>query len=192
MNSVSHGLDIPNWNVNMPTGHKYARIERERRFLVRRFPERQLILGVRRIMDRYIEGTNLRLREQNEEGQPTVFKLTQKIPSVSSGAQQGFVTTMYLDRDTHRLLSQLPGHMLSKVRYSVPPFGIDVFEGALVGLILAEAEFDSAFAADALTIPDFPMREVSHDDRFTGGRLARAARGELRTWLSEYGIEIGD
>ena len=89
MNSVSHGLDIPNWNVNMPTGHKYARIERERRFLVRRFPERQLILGVRRIMDRYIEGTNLRLREQNDEGQPTVFKLTQKIPSVSSGASRG-------------------------------------------------------------------------------------------------------
>jgi CYTH domain-containing protein len=33
--------------------------------------------------------------------------------------------------------------MLNKVRYSVPPLGIDVFEGTLEGLRLAEAEFNS-------------------------------------------------
>jgi CYTH domain-containing protein len=69
----------------------------------------------------------------------------------------------------------------------VPPLGIDVIEGALEGLLLAEAEFDRAAAVDALTIPSFIVAEVSADNRFTDGRLVRASRDDLQTWLMEYG-----
>jgi CYTH domain-containing protein len=72
----------------------------------------------------------------------------------------------------------------------VPPFGIDIFKGALEGLSLAEAEFDSAAAAGALTIPSFLLAEVTADDRFTGGALVRASRSEVQTWLLEYGIRF--
>lgn len=174
----------------MPS-HQYARIERERRFLVGRFPERRLIVRVRRITDRYIEGTNLRLREQTEEGHPARFKLTQKIPAPAEAAQQGYITTMYLNRETHERLAELLAKTLTKVRYSVPPFGVDVFEGVLEGLILAEAEFDSAADADGLTIPDFVSHEVSRDPRFSGGALACASRQEVETWLAEYAVKLG-
>jgi CYTH domain-containing protein len=136
---------------------------------------------MRRITDRYIEGTNLRLREQKDECSPPVFKLTQKIPAPATGAQQRYITTMYLDRDTHERLSQLSAKALAKVRCSVPPFGIDVFEGVLEGLVLAEAEFDSAAEANALTIPDFIAHEVSSDARFTGGLLVHATRQDVET-----------
>jgi len=66
-----------------------------------------------RITDRYIEGTNLRLREQEDECSLPVFKLTQKIPAPASAAQQGYITTMYLDRDTHQRLSQLSANILA-------------------------------------------------------------------------------
>lgn len=48
---------------------------------------------------------------------------------------------MYLTRD-----ESLPGDETARenARYSVPPFGIDVFKGVLRGLFLAEAEFNSA------------------------------------------------
>ena len=174
----------------MHTEHKYARIERERRFLLHGFPGNADVVRIRRIMDRYIDGTTLRLREQSDEGRATVFKLTQKIALPGSGAQQGFITTMYLTEDEFRVLAQLPAKPLRKTRYSVPPFGIDVFEDLLEGLVLAEAEFDSALEADALTLPDFMVREISTDDRFTGGQLARASRQEIQTWLSEFGITL--
>ena len=170
--------------------HKYARIERERRFLLDRFPAGARSVRIRRILDRYIEGTALRLRKQSDDGAPDVFKLTQKIPGRAGGSQQGLITSMYLTNDEFSLLAQLPAADLIKTRYSVPPFGIDVFEGGFEGLILAEAEFDSAAAADSLTSPSFALHEVTADDRFTGGQLSHASRRQLDTWLMEYGIRL--
>lgn len=172
------------------TAGKYARIERERRFLAERFPADAGVTRIRRIADRYLDGTTLRLRHQSEERGPAVFKLTQKIPARAAGAQQGFITTMYITEAEYRVLAALPAQTLRKTRYSVPPFGIDVFEGALQGLVLAEAEFDSASAADAQGMSPFLVREVSDDDRFTGGRLVRASREDVRNWLSEYDIVL--
>jgi CYTH domain-containing protein len=169
---------------------KYARIERERRFLLAQFPSTENVERIRRIADRYIDGTTLRLREQGDDGGPTVFKLTQKIPARASGSEQGFITTMYLTKEEFGVLAHLSAQTLHKTRYSVPPFGIDVFEGTLEGLLLAEAEFDSSSAAAALTLPSFILREVTEDERFTGGQLVRASRGDVETWLLEYGIRF--
>jgi CYTH domain-containing protein len=177
-------------NVKMHPRHKYARIERERRFLLNQFPSHVDVEGFRRINDRYIDGAALRLRKQSDDMGSVVYKLTQKIPARSGGAQQGLITTMYLTEDEYRVLTKLPAKTLDKTRYSVPPFGIDVFEGILKGLLLAEAEFDSAATADALAIPGFLSREVSDDDRFTGGQLVTASQQDVRTWLLEYGIAI--
>ena len=81
------------------------------------------------------------------------------------------------------MFAQLSAKRLSKTRYSVPPFSIDVFEGELEGLLLAEAEFDSAAEADALTPTSFIFQEVSADTRFAGGQLVRASRRDIQTWL---------
>jgi CYTH domain-containing protein len=97
---------------------------------------------------------------------------------------------MYLTKDEFGVLAQLSAKKLSKTRYSVPPFGIDVFEGTLQGLVLGEAKFDSAAAADALTLPSFILGEVSADNRFTGGQLVRASRQDIQSWLLEYGIRL--
>lgn len=174
----------------MAPEHKYARIERERRFLLDQFPDNANAVRVRRITDRYIDGTTLRLRKQSDDGGPAIFKLTQKVPVQSSGAQQGFITTMYLTEKEFSVLAQLSAKTLSKTRYSVPPFGVDVFEGELQGLVLAEAEFDSAADANALAIPSFIRHEVSADIRFTGGQLVCASRQHIQAWLLEYGIRL--
>jgi CYTH domain-containing protein len=97
---------------------------------------------------------------------------------------------MYLTQDEFHVLAQLPARKLIKTRFSVPPFGIDVFDGPLQGLILAEAEFDSAAAADALTVPSFVTGDVTADDRFTGGQLVRASRQDIQSWLLDYGVAL--
>jgi CYTH domain-containing protein len=145
---------------------------------------------VRRIADRYIDGGNLRLRQQSDDENETVFKLTQKLPTDATGARQGLITTMYLTEDEFQLLANLPAKMLTKTRYSVPPFGIDVFEDTLTRLVMAEAEFNSAEEASALSLPSFIVREVTEDPRFTGGELVRTSRQELEKLLAEFQIKM--
>lgn len=169
---------------------KYARIEWERRFLLKSFPSREKITRIRRISDRYIEGTTLRLRHQSEDDGQDVFKLTQKIAGGTAGGQQGLITTMYLTNDEFNVFATLPAKQLTKIRHSVPPFGIDVFEGILSGLLLAEAEFNSAVEASGLVLPSFIVAEVSDDRRFTGGNLVTASREDLEKLLAEHGITM--
>ena len=169
---------------------KHARVEWERRFVIADFPLEANVIRVRRITDRYITGTNLRLREMTESEREPVFKLTQKVPEQSSGARQELITSIYLTQQEFRLLAQLPAGTLTKTRHSVPPFGIDVFEGELSGLVLAEAEFDSAVEASKLAIPPYVVHEVTNDRRFSGGSLVSASRTELLNWLAEYGIKV--
>src|SRR5689334_11708245 len=114
----------------MLSKHKYARIERERRFLLERLPPQMSVTRICRIDDRYIDGTALRLRERNDDCGQVTYKFTQKIPGRSNGAQQGLITSMYLTKSEFCVLATLPARQLRKTRYSVPPFGIDVFEGA--------------------------------------------------------------
>jgi CYTH domain-containing protein len=114
--------------------HKYARVERERRFLLDYFPTGVNVLRTRRIRDRYIADTTLRLREVHEDHSVTIFKLTQKLAAPSSAAQQGLITTLYLTEREFHVLAQLSANEITKTRYSVPPFGIDVFAGDLKGL----------------------------------------------------------
>ena len=174
----------------MPPESKYARIEWERRFLLSSFPSGEKVTRTRRISDRYIEGTRLRLRQQCDSDSQPVFKLTQKLPGGTARGQQGLITSMYLTREEFDVLARLPAKVLTKVRHSVPPFGIDMFEGMLSGLILAEAEFNSAAEASALVLPSFIVAEVSDERRFTGGSLATASREDIDKWLAEYGIRM--
>ena len=174
----------------MTASLKYARIERERRFLLDRVPPGLDVAHARRIADRYIEGTRLRLRELRNTDGHTEYKLTQKIPARGSGGQRGFITTMYLSEDEFRALAVLPAKTLFKTRFSLAPFGIDVFEGDLNGLVLAEAEFESEEAVESLAIPSSRWREVSDDERFTGGELVSVSREDLRASVAEYAISL--
>jgi len=108
----------------------------------------------------------------------------------ATGARQGLTTTMYVTKDEFSVVAKLPAKTLKKTRYSVPPFGIDVFEDTLAGLVLAEAEFSSDSEASSLTLPPFIVREVSHDDEFAGGYLAGIARHEFEELLAKYGIML--
>ena len=172
----------------MDPKRKYAKTEWERRFLLARFPVEASVVRVRRITDYYIENSHLRLREQSEKKNETVYKLTQKLAEETGTARQDLVTTIFVTREEFSVLTKLPARVLKKTRFSVPPFGIDVFEDELSGLVLAEAEFKSATEASVLVIPSFVVQEVTDDHRFTGGKLVKASRHALQELLAEYKI----
>jgi CYTH domain-containing protein len=168
---------------------KYARVERERRFLLAEPPAPAAVTNTRTITDRYLTGTRLRLRRADLPDGGCELKLTQKVPVAQPGAVQGLITNTYLSPTEYDLLAQLPAAMLTKTRFSVPPLGIDVFDGHLQGLILAEAEFTTDEEAQRFLPPADCVAEVTEDIRFTGGRLVKTARQQLLQWLAEYGLQ---
>lgn len=167
---------------------KYARIERERRFLLANLPINQPPTATHKIIDRYLAGTRLRLRHLITDGSST-YKLTQKIPAARPGPVQGFITNTYLSPAQYHLLANLPGKILTKTRYSIPPLGIDVFAPPLQGLIMGEAEFDNDADMLAFQTPPYVIAEVTDDPRFTSGRLVNASRTPVAAWLGQYGLD---
>ena len=167
---------------------KYARVERERRFLVLALPSGPAAVRAREVVDRYFEGTGLRLRRMTDlagVNPPCVFKLTQKIPD-DGRRSRGLITNTYLSEAEYELLARLSGPELRKTRYSMPPMGVDVFAPPLDGLILAEAEFVTDEEMAEFVPPDYVAAEVTSDIRFTGGELVRANHEQLVALLAEY------
>ncbi len=161
-----------------PQPPKYALVERERRFLVKRLPPWSPE-AERRITDRYLGGTRLRVRTVEDlgpEAPPLVYKLTQKVPGVEpASGNQGHLTTIYLDEAEHRLLGRLPGVTLTKRRLAYPPMAVDVFEGGLEGLLIAEVEFDSDAAMTWFTVPSWCGPEITGEPGWSGAELAALA-----------------
>jgi hypothetical protein len=167
---------------------KYARVERERRFLMRTTPVGKPIRRVL-IEDRYLRGTRLRLRRMTDlasTGSTVVYKFTQKIPAPAG--LPGLITTFYLSEAEYETLTRLPADRLRKVRESFPPLGVDSFEGPLQGLILAEAEFDGEDDAAHFEATPEAIAEVTADLRFTGGQLVTMTADQVADLLAAFGL----
>jgi CYTH domain-containing protein len=149
---------------------KYAVVERERRFLVERVPEG--VVSTRRIVDRYVVGTRLRLREVTDETGGVTRKLGHKV-RLGEGPREIACTSVYLDDAEWALLSALPARVLRKTRYVVQRDASTVVvdeheDGTLV------AEIDDADRPVTAPPPWLTVTvEVTDDERWTGAALAR-------------------
>jgi CYTH domain-containing protein len=154
---------------------KYAHLELERRWLVdhaARPSAKHMAFTL--IEDRYIVGTRLRLRRMTADGR-TVCKITKKYETARAEARP--IVTAYLTEDEYTVFAALPALAMRKRRFRFPHDGrdwsLDVFEGALTGLQLVEAEAEHEAALAALVPPPWAAKEVTHDARFQCGALAQ-------------------
>ena len=172
---------------------KYTRIERERRFLLRALPpELKLQDEHAQITDNYITGTRLRLRKSRwVKTNEWTLKLTQKHAPAPPDFTHTLITSIFLNEYEYEVLSIFEGNELRKNRYPYEHAGrrysVDVFLGALYGLILAETDFEDDAEMATFPLPSFAARDVSEDELFTGGRLAHLTIDELRAELQRRG-----
>lgn len=167
------------------TGSRYAQTEFERKFLVRSLPEDLDAGSYVRIVDRYLQDTRLRLRRmEKSDGRLLQYKLGQKFPQGDGVEQTRSMTNIYLDAGEYALLRQLGGLRLEKHRaryaWSGHNFSVDIFQGPLSGLVLAEIEKLNLADLIAVPVPDFAVREVTGEPSMEGGTLARHG---LPAWL---------
>lgn len=176
---------------------KYARVEDERRFLLKAFPD-DLDLGKSflRIIDHYISGTRLRLRRMEyPSGEIHALKLGQKYLGPDQKAHQRMMTNLYLTEVEYQKLTELGGLPIIKrrypYRYARQEYSLDVFEGDLEGLILMEIESSPEVDINSLSIPEFALKEVTGDPYFTGGNLAKLSQNEYQQWKVTWRKEMG-
>ena len=173
-----------------PGASRYARVERERRYLLRELPDGLRLADPHtQITDNYVTGTRLRLRKVRvPETNEWTLKLTQKHAPAPPDFSRTLITNIYLSPYEYEVFSVFEGNELRKNRYPFEHAGrlysIDVFLGPLRGLVLAETDFETDEELDAFPPPPFAHLDVTRDELFTGGRLVYLTAEELRAELA--------
>ena len=166
---------------------KYARIERERRYLLQDLPE-----GLTRadhhlqITDNYITGTRLRIRKvRDPKTNKWIVKFTQKFAPNPEDLSRTIITNTYLNAIEAEMLAVFEANEIRKNRYRFEfehrQFSVDMFLGDLFGLVLAEVSFETDEEMDNFLPPPFAIAEVTNNEIFTGGRLSELTFEDIRT-----------
>jgi CYTH domain-containing protein len=173
---------------------KYARVERERRYLLKDLPE-----GISRadhhlqITDNYITGTRLRLRKvRDPQTNKWVVKFTQKFAPDTNDLSRTTITNTYLNPVEADTLAIFEANEIRKNRYHFEfegrQFSVDMFLGDLFGLLLAEVSFDNDDELENFSPPPFALADVTNNELFTGGRLSQLSFADLKDELTRLGV----
>ena len=179
-------------NTTLPES-KYARVERERRYLLADLPE-----GLTRadphlqITDNYITGSRLRIRKvRDPQTNKWTVKFTQKFVPNPEDLSRTTITNTYLNALEAEILSIFNSNEIRKNRYKFDfegrRFAIDMFLGDLFGLVLAEVGFETDEELDHFPKPAFAFADVTQDPFFTGGSLCERSFSEVKQHILERG-----
>jgi CYTH domain-containing protein len=173
---------------------KYARVERERRYLLADLPE-----GLTRadhhlqITDNYITGTRLRIRKvRDPRTNKWVVKFTQKFAANPADLSRTMITNTYLNATEADTLAIFEANEVRKNRYPFEfagrQFSVDMFLGDLFGLVLAEVSFETDEELDVFPKPPFALADVTNNEKFSGGRLSQLTFTDVRNEIERSGL----
>ncbi|MBT3326995.1 MAG: adenylate cyclase [Gemmatimonadales bacterium] len=108
-----------------------------------------------------------------------------------SGVRRTEVETVVPDEMAPLLMELAGERIIEKVRFKIGPWELDRFLGALEGLALMEIELDD----ESDPLPEPPegidiLREVTDDNRFVSGCLARLTPAEQSTMVQTVYTEV--
>jgi adenylate cyclase len=148
-------------------------LELERKFLVAELPTDLDRYRSTRINQGYLvvggDGSEARLRRRAEHTSLTVKQ--------GGGLVRREEEIDITDAQFERLWPLTEGRRIEKTRYEIPQSSglvieLDIYEGALAGLLIAEVEFQSAAGAERFVpLPWFGL-DVTRDDAYKNRRLA--------------------
>ncbi len=174
---------------------KYARVERERRYLLHDLPEGMSRADAHlQITDNYMTGSRLRLRKVREpRTNKWTAKLTQKFAPDQYDLSRTIITNIYLNAlEAETFASLFNSNEIRKNRYHFEfegrKFSADMFLGDLFGLVLAEVSFDTDDELNNFPTPPFALADVTNEPLFTGGRLCELTFSDVRAEIARLGL----
>ena len=155
-------------------------MEIERKYAIKEIPENLEQYNKKRIEQGYLcYNPILRIRKSNDDYILT-YKSKEGIPKQKvGGAIVLKETELALTEEAFLTLKEkTEGNMIYKTRYLIPledglVAELDVFAGALAGLVFVEVEFPNEEAADAFAAPNWFGTDLSFDKRFSNYYLSQ-------------------
>lgn len=145
-------------------------MEIERKFLIRILPDNLESFPYREIEQGYLNTEPVvRIRKDNEK-----YELTYK----SKGLMTREEYNLPLNRDAYlHLREKIDGRLIQKKRYMIPledrlTIELDLFEGELAPLVLAEVEFPDETSAKAFEPPEWFGEDVTFSGEYHNSRLS--------------------
>lgn len=146
-------------------------MEIERKYLVEQIPDNLGSFPCRIIEQGYLSTSPvIRIRKDNE-----LYELTYK----SGGLMAREEVNLPLDRASYtHLLKKIDGRLIRKRRYMIPLSGgltaeLDIFEGGLAPLVLAEVEFPDEEHAMSFSPPDWFGEDVTFSGKYHNSHLSQ-------------------
>jgi CYTH domain-containing protein/CHAD domain-containing protein len=147
-------------------------VERERKFLVHDLPEGAELADAVVLRQGYLAADprrSVRIRDAGSEGCTLTVK-------AGAGAERTEIEWTIDRAEFDAAWPHTEGQRIEKTRRRIPHgrhlIELDVFGGALDGLVIAEVEFPSADALAEFTPPDWFGIEVTDDGRYSNASLA--------------------
>lgn len=145
-------------------------MEIERKFLLKELPENLDTYPVRHLEQGYLcTAPVVRIRRDNDK-----YELTYK----GKGSMVREEHNLPLTKEAYEhLREKIDGRLIAKKRYMIPlgnyTVELDVFEGDLAPLVLAEVEFPSEEEANAFVAPDWFAEDVTFSKLYHNSFLSQ-------------------
>lgn len=167
-------------------------VELEKTYLAKYIPSGLEVCRSKEIIDIYIPGSSshptLRLRKIADN-----FEMTKKEPVDENDPAYQIEQTIVLTETEFNEIAKLDGKKLHKIRYLYPCNGgtaeVDVFQGALSGLVVVDFEFDGRAEMDSFKMPDFCLADVTEDLFIAGFKLSGKCYGDIEDDLARFGYK---
>jgi len=166
-------------------------LELEKTFLAKFLPQGIENCSFKEIIDVYIpkekEHPTLRIRKNGSR-----FEMTKKEPVAEDISVQE-EQTIILTEQEFAVLEKTPGKKIEKTRYYCEVNGrtaeIDVFQGALKGLVLVDFEFPNEEEKNSFAMPDFCLAEVTQKEFLAGGKICGKKYSDIKEELEKFGYK---
>lgn len=170
-----------------------SELEHELTYVARFLPPELQAATPKRLVDVYIPDDaavhpRVRLRQKGD-----AFEFTKKVPVVAGDASVHHEQTVTLERDEFLCLARGSLRRVEKDRFVVTIDGhraeVDVFRGALEGLVLIDFEFSTREELEEFNAPSCCGQDVTQEDFIAGGLLAGKSYSDIESDLKRCGYE---
>lgn len=146
-------------------------MEIERKFLLKELPEHLEQYPVRQLEQGYLcTGPVVRIRQDNDK-----YELTYKAKGMMVREEYNLPLTK---EAYEHLREKIDGRLITKKRYMIPyeayTIELDVFEGDLAPLVLAEVEFPTEEEANHFVAPDWFAEDVTFSKLYHNSFLSQS------------------
>jgi adenylate cyclase len=165
-------------------------IELEKTYIAKYLPSDLSSCFFKELIDIYfppsVPHPNLRIRMNGDK-----YEITKKVRVDALDASKQEESTISLTKEEFEALSISPGKQVSKIRYHYLYQGrtaeIDIFRGALSGLVVVDFEFEKETEKNDFQMPDFCLADVTQEDFIAGGMLCGKTYSDIEPYLVKYG-----